>query len=157
MNTFAQLSDWQRSARVFNVNHHLMGESNPIKENNMTPQQIELIQNSFARVLEHPELTASLFYQCLFKLEPSLRELFPDNMTKQQRKLIEMLDVVLGDLTRLEVILPAVQRLGERHIKYGVIEAHYDTVGTALLWALEQTQGDAFSLEVRDAWVSAYT
>jgi hemoglobin-like flavoprotein len=112
-------------ARDFFANSKL--KLNPIKENTMTLQQIELLQNSFARVLEQPEQTASLFYQRLFKLDPSLNKLFPNDLTKQQRKLIE----ILGDLTRLEVILPAVQRLGERHTKYGVIENHYDTVGTS--------------------------
>ncbi len=33
---------------------------------------------------------------------------------------------------------------------------HYDTVGTALLWALEKGLGSAFTPEVRDAWATTY-
>ena len=43
-----------------------------------------------------------------------------------------------------------------RHVAYGVEDAHYATVGKALLWTLEQGLGDAFTLEVREAWTIAY-
>jgi hemoglobin-like flavoprotein len=33
---------------------------------------------------------------------------------------------------------------------------HYQTVGAALLWTLEQGLGDAFTPDVRDAWATAY-
>lgn len=35
-------------------------------------------------------------------------------------------------------------------------EAHYDTVGQALLWTLEQGLGARFTPDVKAAWVSAY-
>jgi hemoglobin-like flavoprotein len=34
---------------------------------------------------------------------------------------------------------------------------HYETVGAALLWTLEQGLGEAFTPEVHDAWAEAYT
>jgi hemoglobin-like flavoprotein len=62
----------------------------------------------------------------------------------------------VGGLTRLDTIVPAVQDLGRRHVKYGVKDKHYDTVGAALLWTLEQGLGDAFTPDVKSAWASAY-
>ena len=38
----------------------------------------------------------------------------------------------LDDLPRL---VPVVQQLGLRHQAYGVQPAHYDSVGSALMWA----------------------
>ena len=39
---------------------------------------------------------------------------------------------------------------------YGVRDEHYATVGSALVWTLEQGLGDAFTLDVRKAWTAAY-
>jgi len=33
---------------------------------------------------------------------------------------------------------------------------HYATVGSALLWTLEQGLGEQFTPEVREAWTAAY-
>jgi hemoglobin-like flavoprotein len=41
-------------------------------------------------------------------------------------------------------------------VSYGVQPAHYDSVGVALLWTLEQGLGPAFTAELRTAWASAY-
>ena len=123
----------------------------------MTPEQVRLIQTSFALVLRDGTRTSNLFYSRLFELDPSLRPLFRGDLEAQGRKFIEMLDVTMGDLTRLETILPAVRRLGQRHREYGVLDAHYDTVGGALLWALQETLQEHFTPEVFEAWASAYT
>src|SRR6266516_2586192 len=55
-----------------------------------------------------------------------------------------------------ETIVPAVQALGRRHAGYGVRAEHYESVGVALLWTLEQGLGEAFSEEAREAWATAY-
>ena len=49
------------------------------------------------------------------------------------------------------------RRLGERHADYGVADAHYDTVGEALIWTLGQGLGDDFTDEVKNAWLTTYT
>jgi len=49
-----------------------------------------------------------------------------------------------------------VQGLGRRHVGYGVTDAHYDTVGGALLWTLEKGLGAAFTSEMKDAWATVY-
>ena len=54
-------------------------------------------------------------------------------------------------------MLPAVQDLGRRHVGYGVNNAHYDTVGSALLWTLEQGLGAEFTANVKQSWAEAYT
>jgi nitric oxide dioxygenase len=123
----------------------------------MTPQQIMLIKSSFSQVLPMAETAAGLFYTRLFELDPSLRPLFRGDMSEQGKKLMASLKIVVNSLDRLEAILPAVQELGRRHVTYGVQEAHYETVGAALLWTLQQGLGDAFTPEVKVAWATAYT
>ena len=123
----------------------------------MTPEQIALVQTSFAQVVPIADTAATLFYRRLFELDPALRLLFPSDLTEQGRKLMTMLRVVVTGLSRLETIRPAVEALGRRHVAYGVTEAHYATVGAALLWTLAQGLGEAFTAETAAAWGAAYT
>ncbi|MEW5893097.1 MAG: globin family protein [Pseudomonadota bacterium] len=122
----------------------------------MTPQQIQAIQTTWQQVLPIADQAAGLFYGRLFELDPTLKPLFKGDMTEQGRKLMKTIGLVVNSLTRLEAILPTVQDLGCRHVAYGVRPEHYDTVGAALLWTLEQGLGSAFTPEVKAAWVTAY-
>lgn len=123
----------------------------------MTPQQIELIRQSFGQVAPIADLAAMLFYKRLFELDPSLRPLFPPSLDIQGRKLMQMIGAAVGQLERPTVLIPVLENLGRRHVGYGVEDRHYDTVGTALLWTLEQGLGAAFTPAVRAAWTELYT
>lgn len=122
----------------------------------MTPAQKTLVQQSFARVAPISEQAAALFYGRLFELDPQLRSLFRGDMKEQGRKLMQMLAVAVNGLDRLEELVPAVQALGRRHLGYGVEDGHYETVGEALLWTLQQGLGDAFTADTRQAWAEVY-
>src|SRR5215813_14139657 len=108
----------------------------------MTPQQTKLVQTSFASVRSIADTAAALFY---------------GNIRIQGRKLMAMLEYIVAGLHRPETIMPAVQELGRRHADYGVQEAHYATVGTALLWALRQGLGPQCTPTVEAAWAATYT
>jgi len=123
----------------------------------MDSQQITLVQDSFAQVAPIADRAADLFYARLFQLDPSLRHMFKGDMREQKRKLMTMLTIAVNGLTRPQELLPAVQELGHRHAAYGVEGRHYDTVGAALLWTLEKGLGEAFTPEVKAAWVAVYT
>ncbi len=123
----------------------------------MNAHQIELVQTSFAQVEPIAVVAADLFYTRLFELDPSLKAMFHGDMTEQGKKLMTMLGVAVTNLTKPDVVLPALKLLGQRHAGYGVTEAHYETVGTALIWTLEKGLGLAFTTEVREAWGVVYT
>jgi hemoglobin-like flavoprotein len=122
----------------------------------MTPEHITLVQRSFADVLPMADTAAALFYERLFVLAPTLRPLFHGDMREQGRKLMAMLQRVVAGLSRSDELVPIVRQLGVRHRGYGVKDAHYATVGAALLWTLEQGLGERFTPEVQAAWTSAY-
>lgn len=123
----------------------------------MTPRQIELVQDSFAKVAPIAEQAAALFYARLFELAPSVRPLFKGDMPEQGRKLMAMLATVVNGLTRLDTIVPAAQKLAARHVAYGAKVEHYPVVGAALVDTLAKGLGDDFTPEVRAAWIEAYT
>lgn len=122
----------------------------------MTPQQIRLVQDTFGQVRPIAATAADLFYGRLFELDPTLRGLFRNDMTRQGQMLMAMIGAAVSGLNDLDRLVPVVRQLGARHAGYGVTEAHYATVGAALLWTLEQGLGDAFTPEVRDAWAATY-
>ena len=122
----------------------------------LTNTQKVLVQESFAAVAPIADDAAVLFYRRLFELDPSLERMFKGDMTEQRRKLMQMLTAAVKGLDRLDQLVPVVEELGRRHAGYHVQDAHYDTVGAALLWTLEKGLGDAFTPDVKDAWVAVY-
>lgn len=122
----------------------------------MTPKQIGLIGVTWDKVLPIADTAAELFYGKLFELDPALKPLFKGDLKEQGKKLMTMLDTVVKSLDNLEAIIPAAQASGARHVGYGVMDEHYDTVATALLWTLGQGLGEDFTDEVEEAWTSAY-
>jgi hemoglobin-like flavoprotein len=122
----------------------------------MTPTQIALVQTSFKKVMPIGDTAAQLFYGRLFALDPALEGLFTTDLKEQGRKLMGMIGLAVTGLNDLSSLVPAVADLGRRHAGYGVKPQHYDTVGAALLWTLEHGLEDAFTPEVKAAWIEVY-
>jgi hemoglobin-like flavoprotein len=122
----------------------------------MTPDQVLIVQDSFKKVASISATVADLFYDRLFTIAPEVRQLFPNDLREQKKKLLAMLVTAVNNLHQVEQIIPAVQELGKRHARYGVSSDHYEPVGTALLWTLEQGLGDDFTPAVKEAWTQAY-
>lgn len=122
----------------------------------MHPERIKQVQTSFEKVVPIAETAAALFYGRLFEIDPSTRPLFRGDIKDQGRMLMQTLAIAVRSLHLPEKIIPAVQALGRRHVGYGVQSAHYESVGAALLWTLEQGLGAEFTPEVKEAWGQAY-
>ena len=102
--------------------------------------------------------TARLFYARLCEIDPSTRPLFAStDMAKQGKKLVQMINVAVAELERLDAIRSALKDLGRRHDGYRVKEKHYESVGAALLWTLGQGLGEEeFTPKVEEAWGETY-
>lgn len=122
----------------------------------MNAQQIQLVQESFAKVRPIADQAAETFYERLFEIAPSYRSMFKHDMKKQGAMLMSTLGLAVGSLDNLEAILPAVRSLGQRHAGYGVTAEHYMPVAEAFLWTLEHYLGEGFTPELKAAWVEAY-
>jgi len=122
----------------------------------MTPQQIALVQQSFSKVAPISEAASKLFYDRLFEVAPSVRAMFPEDMTEQRKKLMGVLAAVVNGLSNLETILPVASALAKRHVAYGTKAEHYPVVGATLLWTLEKGLGEAWTPELATAWTDAY-
>jgi hemoglobin-like flavoprotein len=102
----------------------------------MTPEQVTLVQQTFAQVVPVADKAAEAFYDRLFDVAPAVKPLFRGDMTEQRRKLMASLAVVVRGLSDLSSILPAASALAKRHVDYGAKPEHYPVVGAALLWTL---------------------
>ncbi|MFG1211180.1 globin family protein [Xanthobacter flavus] len=122
----------------------------------MTPNQIELIQDSFRKVVPIADTAAALFYGRLFEIAPEVKPLFKGDMSLQGAKLMATLGLVVAGLNDLSKIVPAAESLARKHVAYGVKDAHYAPVGAALIWTLERGLGPDFTPETEEAWVEAY-
>jgi len=123
----------------------------------MTLRQIELVQQSFRSIQPIIDDVAVLFYERLFEIDSSLRQMFHRPPREQARLLAQTLTVVVKQLEHPSQLRHAVEALGQRHVGYGAGAEHYAMVGEALLWTLEKGLKDAFTCEVREAWVMAYS
>jgi nitric oxide dioxygenase len=122
----------------------------------MTPDQIRMVQTSFAYVIPVADQAAAVFYRRLFELDPAARLLFRDTGPHQGMRLMTALTAIVRHLGNHDLLLPTLSLLAVRHVGYGVTERHYDTVGRALLWTLEEALGSNFTTPVREAWQAAY-
>lgn len=122
----------------------------------MTREELYLVQASWAQVRPISAQAAEMFYRRLFEVAPELRRLFKGDMREQGHRLMDMIDTAVKELERWDHLVPALQALGRRHAGYGVKDADYDAVATALLWTLEKGLGEAFTDEVRGAWIGTY-
>jgi hemoglobin-like flavoprotein len=128
----------------------------------MNTEQKQIIRQTFAQIEPIASVAAPLFYTRLFEIAPDTRSLFrydmgTPGMAQQGAKLMQTLGVAVANIDNLAGILPAIEALAQRHVHYGVTPAHYDLVGEALLWTLEQGLGPAYTAQAHAAWAELYT
>jgi nitric oxide dioxygenase len=123
----------------------------------MTPEQVDDVKASFAKVVPIADQAAALFYGRLFETTPEVRGLFRGDMQVQGRKLMMTIGMVVDSLDNIDAIAPAVRSLAKEHVGFGVKAEYYQPVGAALLWTLEQGLGTEFTPAAREAWTVAYT
>jgi hemoglobin-like flavoprotein len=124
----------------------------------MTNEQVKIIRNTW-RVLQGVDSTllGDVFYSRLFLQEPSLRKMFQIPKEVQAKKLIDMLDLIVSRLDRLDEVSEDIKQLAIRHVGYGVKPRHYEDVGKALLWSVSKGLGKDWNKEVEAAWIACYT
>lgn len=122
----------------------------------MTPKQISLVRQSFARIADHSARAGAFFYDRLFALDPSLRPLFPEDLQQLGQKFVDTLGAVIRAVGSGAMPHIDFEELGRRHVDYGARREHYRTMREALLWSLAQILGDEFDDETTAAWCAAY-
>ena len=128
------------------------------KSTEISKQHRMAVTESWQKVAPIADVASSLFYQNLFEENPEIKLLFQDvDLESQKVKLVHAISAVVQSIDDIEAMLTMLEDLGRRHIDYGVKESHYDDVGSALLKTLETGLADAWTEDVKQAWVEVYT
>jgi NAD(P)H-flavin reductase/hemoglobin-like flavoprotein len=92
----------------------------------------------------------------MFLIDPSLRELFPVDLTGQRRHVVNGLVTIIQTVDDPERFDQLLRRFGRDHRKFHVSPEHFGVMGVALLEALRTYAGDRWSIEYDQAWRDAY-
>ena len=123
----------------------------------MDAEHIRLIREGWQQIVPRSDETAKVFYARLFEMEPDAERMFAHvDMVSQRRKFMEMLGALIRLLDDPGDIVTETIPAARRHASYGVTDHHLDVAREALLDALQETLGDAFTSEARHAWAGLY-
>jgi serine phosphatase RsbU (regulator of sigma subunit)/hemoglobin-like flavoprotein len=117
---------------------------------------IEEVEQSFAEISPRLDELTMVFYTDLFSTHPELRPLFQNvDLVRQRRKLAAMLTLIVTNLRRMDVLVPALRSLGARHRAYGATDESYTWTEESLLRSLERTAGECWDERTQRAWAGA--
>jgi hemoglobin-like flavoprotein len=137
--------------------NYSLGENTPHgPPSSRVPSPALELRRTWELVTPIADEVAELFYARLFELDPSLRSLFQGEPAVQRLKLMDMLGLLVTHADRPDELQAMLTALGERHAAYGVRPEHYDTVGEALLWTLDDGLGLLHTDTGRNAWVATW-
>lgn len=122
----------------------------------MTENQVRLVQETLQMVLANTDGFGDRFYETLFRLDPKLKDYFSPEIEVQQKKLVSALHLLVSGMSATSEVGPQISKLGVAHAGMGLQPQHFTTFGMALLMALRDELGADFTVEVRNAWTSAY-
>ena len=125
----------------------------------LNQKTIDIIKSTVPALKEHGLEITTTFYKTMFENNPEVKSMF--NMDNQesgaQPKALAMTVLAAAqNIDNLEVLLPAVKKIGQVHVNTNVKPEHYPIVGKNLLIAIKEVLGDAATDEVLNAWAEAY-
>jgi hemoglobin-like flavoprotein len=122
----------------------------------MSPEQVNLITQSFDEMWPIRRNLAAKFYTRFFENAPDAKRLFPTDMERQYLKLMDTIAAIVGALNNHTLFQSIIGHTARQHARFGVTASQLTAFGEALIWGLEQQLGPAFTLEMRRAWIELY-
>ena len=126
----------------------------------MLSQKTIDIVKSTAPILEtHGVDITTYFYKTMFEAHPELLNIFNhanQSQGRQQTALANTVYAAAKHIDQLEVLIPAVTQIAQKHRSLTVKPEHYPIVGEYLLKAIKGVLGDAATDEIIGAWGEAY-
>jgi|SRR5687767_4652534 methyl-accepting chemotaxis protein len=118
---------------------------------------LDALETSFDLVAPKGDELVEIFYARLFETAPSVKPLFASaDMTHQRTMLLSALVLLRKSLRDVDSIVPALKRMGARHVGYGAAPAHYPVVGEVLIGSMAEIAGPAWEPRFERAWGEAF-
>jgi len=118
-----------------------------------TSEQIAIVRESFAVVASDPEGSTMALLDNLFRHDPSLRYLFPEDLSDHRHRLISMIGFLVRRLDRWDRVEPHLRNLGHRHVAYGAKPEHF----RSFYLALRDVLVDKLGVEIESPTMAAWT
>ncbi|MCU0447577.1 MAG: globin domain-containing protein [Microscillaceae bacterium] len=122
----------------------------------LTPHQVDLIKNSWGKVIIYSEQAGEAFYTHLFAKAPELVSLFKTNIKAQDRKLIYAVTLLITKINKLDNIREEVRSLAKRHTLYGVKPEYFQVFGEAFMDMLDRVLQSNWNEDMQLAWRTLY-
>lgn len=125
----------------------------------LDPEKLEIVKATLPVVLEHGEAITKRFYERLFEKHPELKNVF--NLTHQKtghqpKALANAVYAAASNIEDMSAIMPALERIGQKHRSLQIKPEQYPIVGENLLGAIKEILGEAATPDIIDAWADAY-
>lgn len=121
----------------------------------MSDEQIRQVQASYTSLgARLPDLAAA-FYGYLLNLEPGLGVVCAGDVSAQYA-LVATLDELVGVLHHWALAARYARSLAQGLARRGINGRHYTVIGVALLAALREQLGPAWTLDLQVAWARTY-
>lgn len=118
----------------------------------MSPDQMALIERSWANTKGKEKELVQTFYEKLLNDNPQYVYMFESDPVEQQKKFLEMITTIINGMRYMDKLIPLLKELGERHEEYGVTGADYAVVANALVWSMGEINDTELSDEEVAAW-----
>lgn len=114
---------------------------------------LRILHDAFAAPPADSDGVVNRFFRHWFGTDPSVRDLFPADVTAQRDAFARALSWVYGELLAQRAQQPVafLAQLGRDHRKYGVTQRHYETLGGVLYVTLRECLAADWSPAVADA------
>jgi hemoglobin-like flavoprotein len=102
----------------------------------MTSESIARVQSSYKEVSHDARALSSSFYEELFRAAPTLRSLFPQDLSTLQGHFEAALALVIRNLSEMNALQQPLSDLGAQHVGWGARPADYLVARDALVAAI---------------------
>ena len=123
----------------------------------MTPENIELVQKSFATALQSKAELADRVYFHLFEEAPELRTYFAgSDLAKQRTKITSALVMLVKASSMPGKLDELAFSLARSHARFDLNAQQFHMMARAIIAALSDCLGDDFTPDLHDAWQEAF-
>jgi nitric oxide dioxygenase len=123
----------------------------------LSQETIAAIKETIPLVNQEAENVTTRMYEILFSKYPETKPMFDNAAKDQHKKLAGAIAAFAGNIDNLAVLGAAVEKMAQSHVMTQVKPMHYPMVADALITAMGDVLGEAFTDARKNAWVEAYT
>ncbi len=123
----------------------------------LSPETIVAVKETIPLINRESENVTTRMYEILFSKYPETKLMFDNASKDQHKKLAGAIAAFAANIDNLAVLGAAVEKMAQSHVMTQVKPIHYPMVADALITAMGDVLGEAFTDARKNAWVEAYT